>query len=174
MALTQCSWRQQNSIFLKAGRIPGKKKTLFCWLHGYKRPQSLPSLVARFTHPLLMKKVLLQKGWKNFAPFFCHCPLDLMEMLLPDRSIYLRSMYQSSDRYSKLVSARPIPLLAAPVSAYTDTNTVLEGSIGDTDTDTVMSRKYSRYRYLYRYSIAGFFPIFLKDIFGHTLDAYCM
>ena len=61
-----------------------------------------------------------------------------------------------TDTYSKLVSARPIPLLAAPVSAYTDTDTVLEGSIGDTDTDTVMSRKYSRYRY----SIAGFFADF--------------
>ena len=57
------------------------------------------------------------------------------------------SPLQSFDRYSKLVSARPIPLLAAPVSAYTDTDTVLEGSIGDTDTDTVMSRKYSRNLY---------------------------
>ena len=76
----------------------------------------------------------------------------LLEVSLPPE--------QSCDRYSKLVSARPIPLLAAPVSAYTDTDTVLEGSIGDTDTDTVMSRKYSRYRYLYRYSIAVFFRFF--------------
>ena len=39
------------------------------------------------------------------------------------------------------IGARPIPLLAEPVVAYTDTDTVLEGSIGDSDTDTVMSRK---------------------------------